>query len=66
LFYLIFFNKIKLGSSNFGYPDEDYFRRVKEEIALRGVTSDGLTENPIQIGKKIVEEGKGKQLRNRF
>ncbi len=28
------------GSSMFGYPDETYFDRVKDEMAQRGVTSD--------------------------
>lgn len=47
-----------LGSTYYGFPDEDYFRRVKEEMALRGVAVEKLDENPIQIGKKFVEDCK--------
>ncbi|KAK3610488.1 hypothetical protein CHS0354_016677 [Potamilus streckersoni] len=28
------------GPQNYGYPDADYFRRVKEELAAKGVTED--------------------------
>lgn len=28
------------GTSNFGYPDPTYFRRVTEELESRGVTID--------------------------
>lgn len=68
---MLYFNyrtgyKINLGSTSFGFPDEDYFRRVKEEMALRGVVGENLDENPIQIGKKLVEDSKGKKAKKRF
>lgn len=30
------------GSAGFGYPDETYLKRVKEELALKGITIDCL------------------------
>ncbi|XP_067657226.1 uncharacterized protein [Haliotis asinina] len=30
---------MKGGTSNYGYPDPDYLKRVKEELALKGITT---------------------------
>lgn len=32
------------GSAGFGYPDPTYLKRVKEELALKGLTFDGVPE----------------------
>ncbi len=32
------------GSARFGYPDDTYLTRVKEELAAKGVTLDSLEE----------------------
>ena len=34
------------GSSHFGYPDASYFQRVKDELALKGVTPRSHTQLP--------------------
>ena len=31
-------------SFSFGYPDPGYFQRVKEELAVKGVTVDDIAE----------------------
>ena len=32
------------GSARFGYPDDTYLKRVKEELALKGLKFDGVSE----------------------
>ena len=33
------------GTKSFGYPDDTYLKRVKEELKLKGLTFDGISEN---------------------
>ena len=43
------------GSSHFGYPDDTYLKRVKEELSLKGLKFDGLSE---EEKYKIIEVAK--------
>ena len=43
------------GPTNFGYPDKNYFNRVKEELAARGVTKESVGENLEDFAKRILK-----------
>ncbi len=42
------------GPTCFGYPDPNYFNRVKEELASKGVTQESIGENLENIAKQIL------------
>jgi hypothetical protein len=42
------------GTSAFGYPDETYFTRVQEELAVKGVIAESCDEDPVKIGEKLL------------
>ena len=42
------------GPTFFGYPDDTYFNRVKEELASKGVTQESIGENLENIAKQIL------------
>jgi len=44
------------GPTCFGYPDPNYFNRVKEELAAKGVTQESIGENLESIAKQILHE----------
>ena len=44
------------GPTNFGYPDNSYFNRVKEELASKGVCQDNIEEPLENIAKKLLKE----------
>ena len=43
------------GSTNFGYPDDTYFNRVKEELAAKGVIQDNIDEDVIKIAEDMLK-----------
>ena len=47
------------GSTNFGYPDNTYFNRVKEELAAKGVIQDNIDEDVIKIGEDLLNNYSG-------
>ena len=42
------------GSTNFGYPDNTYFNRVKQELAAKGVVQDNIDEDVIKIAEDLL------------
>ena len=46
------------GPTNFGYPDKNYFNRVKEELAAKGVIQDNIDEDVIKIADDLLNENK--------
>ena len=44
------------GPTNFGYPDNSYFNRVKDELASKGVTQDSIEDSLENIAKKALNE----------
>ena len=42
------------GPTRFGYPDKNYFNRVKEELAAKGVTQESVGRNLESIAKEIL------------
>ena len=44
------------GPTCFGYPDPNYFNRVKEELASKGVTQDSIREDLEKIAKQVLHE----------
>ena len=44
------------GPSNFGYPDNTYFNRVKQELASKGVTQESIGRDLESIAKEILKE----------
>ena len=44
------------GPTRFGYPDPNYFNRVKEELASKGVTQESIGEDLENIAKRILNE----------
>ena len=43
------------GTSSFGYPDPTYLKRVKDELALKGLKFDDVSEEEKKI---IIEKAK--------
>ena len=44
------------GPTCFGYPDKNYFNRVKEELAAKGVTQESIGRNLESIAKEILHD----------
>ena len=44
------------GPTNFGYPDQTYFNRVKEELASKGVTQESIGRDLESIAKEILRD----------
>ena len=44
------------GPTNFGYPDKNYFNRVKEELAAKGVTKESIGQDLESIAKNILRD----------
>ena len=42
------------GPTCFGYPDPNYFDKVKEELAFKGVTKDSISGDLENIAKKVL------------
>ena len=42
------------GSTYFGYPDNTYFNRVKEEMAAKGVIQDNIDEDVLKIADDLL------------
>ena len=42
------------GPTQFGYPDDTYFNRVKEELAAKGVTKENIDEDLKKIADKLL------------
>ncbi|MCQ2821035.1 MAG: hypothetical protein MJ252_27570 [archaeon] len=45
------------GATNFGYPDQEYFFRVREELAEKGVTPSSIPGDLKQIGYSFLSQG---------
>ena len=43
------------GSTHFGYPDNTYFNRVKQELAAKGVVQDNIDEDVIKIADDLLD-----------
>ena len=48
------------GSTYFGYPDNTYFNRVKEEMAAKGVIQDNIDEDVSKIADDLLSDSKEK------
>lgn len=44
------------GPTGFGYPDNNYFNRVKQELAARGVTKESIGTDLESLAKNILRE----------
>ena len=44
------------GPTHFGYPDNTYFNRVKEELASKGVTQESIGRDLESIAKEILKD----------
>ena len=44
------------GPTQFGYPDNTYFNRVKEELASKGVTQESIGRDLESIAKEILKD----------
>ena len=44
------------GPTCFGYPDKNYFNRVKEELAAKGVTKESIGTDLENLAKNILRE----------
>ena len=44
------------GPTCFGYPDKNYFNRVKEELAARGVTKESIKTDLETMAKNLLRE----------
>ena len=44
------------GPINYGYPDNNYFNRVKEELAAKGVTKESIGQDLESIAKNILRD----------
>ena len=44
------------GATMFGYPDNTYFNRVKEELAAKGVSKENIKEDVEKIAYKMLYE----------
>ena len=44
------------GPTYFGYPDPNYFNRVKEELAARGVTKESAGQNLEDLARSILHD----------
>ena len=44
------------GPTYFGYPDPNYFNRVKEELAARGVTKESAGQNLENLARSILHD----------
>jgi len=42
------------GPTSFGYPDDTYFNRVKQELAAKGVTKENIDKNLIEIADELL------------
>ncbi len=42
------------GPTHFGYPDDTYFNRVKEELAVKGVFKDNIDKDPEEIADELI------------
>ena len=42
------------GPTHFGYPDDTYFNRVKEELAAKGVFKDNIDKEPEVIAEELI------------
>jgi len=48
------------GATNWGWPDDGYFARVKQELAAKGVTEEDIAAHTKFIGKSEKNEKKKK------
>ncbi len=53
------------GSQNWGYPDNTYFNRVKQELAAKGVISGNIKEDFNQIADDLLNEKKRSSSRKK-